>query len=51
MRCKLCNLPHKNTSRHQSWIEYHVCRACYSILDVFSWNSDCLKEYWEGKHD
>jgi len=47
MRCKLCDLSHRNTSRHQSWIEHQVCRACYSVLDIFSWNCNYLKEYWE----
>jgi len=51
MRCKLCDLSHKNTARHQSWMEYQTCRACYSIMDIFSWNSNYLKDYWEPNHD
>lgn len=50
MRCKLCNSTHKNTSKHQSWFEYQVCRTCSYVLDVFSWNSNYLKEYWEIKY-
>ena len=46
MRCNLCNSTHKNTSRHSSWLEYQMCRACSYALDIFSWNSNYLKEYW-----
>lgn len=50
MRCKLCDLPHKNIARHQSWIEHQIYRSCCYVLDVFSWNSNYLKEYWEVGH-
>jgi hypothetical protein len=50
MRCKLCDLPHKNITRHQSWIEHQICRSCSYVLDVFSWNSNYLKEYWGVGH-
>jgi hypothetical protein len=51
MRCTFCSLVHKNTTRHQSWIDYQTCRVCYFILDGFSWNSNYLKEYWGSNHD
>jgi len=50
MRCKLCDLPHKNTSRCVSWIENQMCRTCSYVLELFSWNSNYLKEYWEIDH-
>lgn len=50
MRCKMCDLPHKNIARHQSWIKHQVCRTCSYVLDVFSWNTNYLKEYWEIRH-
>ncbi len=45
MRCKICQLPHKNTSRHELWVEFQVCRECSFILEVFSWNGANLSEY------
>lgn len=50
MRCKICDLPHKNIARHQSWIEHQICRSCSYVLDIFSWNSNYLKEYWEIRY-
>ncbi len=47
MRCKICELPHKNTSRYELWIERQVCRLCGNLLEFFSWNSNYLKEYWQ----
>lgn len=47
MRCKICQLPHKNTSRHELWAEFQVCRGCSFILEVFSWNGKNLNEYWK----
>jgi len=46
MRCKICDIPHKNTSRHQLWLEKHVCRICGSMLEFFSWNGNYLDGYW-----
>jgi len=46
MRCKLCEIPHKNRGKSPLWIEFQVCRACSYVLDVFSWNANYLKEYW-----
>lgn len=47
MRCKLCEIPHKNRGKSPLWIEFQVCRACSYVLDVFSWNANYLKEYWD----
>jgi len=47
MRCKICQMPHKNTSRHETWIEHQDCRICSYILGIFSWNGNYLKEYWK----
>jgi hypothetical protein len=46
MRCKICQISHKNTSRLESWNEYLVCRFCSSLCDYFSWNGSYLQEYW-----
>ncbi len=48
MRCKICEIPHKNTSRHENWVEYGVCRGCSFVLEMFSWNGYNLGEYWEN---
>lgn len=46
MRCRLCDLPHKNTSRHRLWLEFRVCRICAYFLEVFGWNTNYLEQYW-----
>jgi len=46
MRCKICSLKHKNTKRHENWIQFQVCRICAYFLDLFFWNGNHLKEYW-----
>jgi len=46
MRCRVCDLPHKNTNRHRPWIQNQICRICAYFLDLFSWNGNHLKEYW-----
>ena len=48
MRCKICSIPHKNTSRFQLWEDVQVCRLCSSICDYFSWNGNYLHEYWRN---
>jgi len=48
MRCKICELAHKNTSRYELWLDRRVCRICGNVLDLFSWNSNYLKEYWKN---
>ena len=48
MRCKICELPHKNTSSHKLWLERQVCRPCGNLLEYFSWNSNYLKNYWKN---
>jgi len=48
MRCRICDLVHKNTKRHKSWISYQVCRTCLFLLEIFSWNNNFLKEHWEA---
>jgi len=50
MRCKICELPHKNTSRYDLWIERQVRRPCGNLFEYFSWNGNYLHEYWEGKN-
>jgi len=45
MRCKICQIAHKNTGRFESW-EEQVCRYCGIICDYFSWNGNNLHEYW-----
>lgn len=46
MRCKICQISHKNTKRNQLWIEQQICRVCGSICDYFSLNENHLHEYW-----
>jgi len=46
LRCKICELPHRNTSRYELWLERQVCRLCGNLLEYFSWNSNYLKDYW-----
>ena len=50
MRCKICQIPHKNTSRLQLWEDQQVCRLCSNICDYFSWNGSYLQEYWEKRN-
>ncbi len=50
MRCKICQVSHKNTGRFQLWAEQQVCRMCGDVCEYFSWNGNQLKEYWEGKN-
>lgn len=50
MRCKICQVPHKNTKRFQLWEDTQVCRFCSSICDYFSWNGNYLHEYWEKRN-
>ncbi len=45
MRCKICQVTHKNTARSHSW-EEQVCRFCSGICDYFAWNGNYLQEYW-----
>jgi len=47
MRCKLCDYVHKNTGRHEIWVEKQVCRVCSYILEIFALNNNRLQEYWE----
>ena len=49
MRCKVCEIPHKNTSRHELWIERQMCRLCGNLLELFSWNGNYLQEYWKNE--
>jgi len=48
MRCKICESVHKNTNRHELWIERQVCRACAGLFELFSWNDNRLIDYWKG---
>jgi len=48
MRCRLCEIPHRNVGNRANWIEYHVCRTCMQILGYFSYNSNYLLEYWDA---
>lgn len=50
MRCKICDISHKNTSKHDLWLENQVCRICGHIMDLFTWNGNNLKEYWRYIH-
>jgi hypothetical protein len=45
MRCKICQIAHKNTARSTSW-EEQLCRFCNEICDYFSWNGSYLQNYW-----
>ena len=47
MRCKICQITHKNTGKYDLWTEYQVCRICGQILDLFTWNGNNLGEYWK----
>ena len=47
MRCKICDITHKNTSKYDLWIEHRVCRICSQVIDLFSWNGNNLGEYWK----
>ena len=47
LRCKICEFPHKNTARCALWLERQVCRICGNLLELFSWNGNYLKDYWE----
>ena len=49
MRCRVCDLPHKNTNRHRPWIQNHICRVWSFFFEFFSFNSNQLKEYWEKR--
>ena len=46
MRCKICDITHKNTSKYDLWVENQVCRVCGQVLDFFSWNGNNLGDYW-----
>jgi len=46
MRCKICEIPHKNTAKFDLWKENQVCRICGQLFDLFSWNGNNLGEYW-----
>lgn len=35
MRCKICQIPHKNTARFQSWEEQQICRICNEYVNIF----------------
>ncbi len=48
MRCRICEIPHKNTVDRLNWEETQVCRTCYCLLDFFSLNSNYLDNYWRG---
>lgn len=48
MRCRLCDIPHKNAGNRSNWIELRLCRICFQIMDLFSYNSNYLTDYWEG---
>ena len=50
MRCKICQTPHKNTSRFQLWEDQQVCRLCSNVCDYFSWNGSYLQEYWSKRN-
>jgi hypothetical protein len=50
MRCRICQIPHKNTSRFQSWEEEQICRICNGICEYFSWNGNYLHEYWRKRN-
>ena len=49
MRCRICELPHKNCNKYVLWIEFQICRICAYFLEIFSWNNNYLDEYWMGK--
>ena len=48
MRCRICEIVHKNTKRHELWFEKQVCRTCGSLFELFCWNDNRLLNYWKG---
>ena len=46
MRCKICDITHKNTAKYDLWLDHQVCRVCGGLFDLFSWNGNTLGEYW-----
>ncbi len=50
MRCKICEISHKNTGKYALWIENQVCLGCGHILDLFSLNGNNLGEYWRNNN-
>ena len=50
MRCKICQIPHKNTRKYQLWVEQQVCRFCGDLCEFFSWNGNYLHEYWDKRN-
>ena len=50
MRCKIYDIPHKNISKHDLWLENQVCGICGQIFDLFAWNGNNLEEYWSNMH-
>lgn len=46
MRCRICQIPHRNTSRYDLWTEHRICRLCAGICDYFAWNGNYLRHYW-----
>jgi len=46
MRCKICDLTHKNSKRYESLYEMQLCRECSQTIEIFSWNGNYLQEYW-----
>jgi len=46
MRCRICSISRKNSSRHTLWVEKQICRVCANVLEFFSFNDNRLKEYW-----
>jgi len=50
MRCKICQIPHKNTGRHRLWEDQQVCRTCGDICEFFTWNGSYLQEYWSNRN-
>ena len=49
MRCRICEISHRNTNRYETWTRYQVCRGCYFILEIFSWNTNYLDKYWRNE--
>ena len=48
MRCKICQIPQKNTNRYHLWSEERLCRICGEICEYFSWNGNYLQGYWKN---
>ena len=46
MSCKICDIPHKNTGRHDLWSQKQVSRVRGILIEHFSWNGNYLPEYW-----